>query len=350
MNETFHQAYGPSSGWSAFHRQKLVESMVSGVYNKALAGMIAIYQIPTPFSFIHFRDVVVQYAQRVPQMPQEKPEVMTVAGKTCFTCKKTGHISYDCPLSRAKPRKPVVCYRCNQPGHILPKCVTKDVFCSFCKNTRHVTEICKRKPASVNSAVAGSRQLEEEVEQVSGASTGAAYATAQVATEASGSTNFTDIMRVLIDTGNVLSIGLCVSEAFYVSLGGRLEDLSPPSLHTANGASLNSAMQALGDTYIYVKCTNFNNVVLSGPCVVLRGLNEEVIVGMNFLRDNSLNLNLSPDKACLVHSPTQQRQQLVAAISFPRNSRGSVKGMQTHERGGGQGACTPSWNPTKDYP
>ena len=169
---------------------------------------------------------------------------------------------------------------------------------------------------------------------MTGNSSGAAYATAQVSTEASGSTNFTDTMRVLIDTGNVLSVGLCVSEAFYLSLGGQIEDLSPPSLQTANGASLNSAMHGVGDTYIYIKCTNFNNVVLSGPCVVLRGLNEEVIVGMNFLRDNSLNLNLSPDKACLVHSPTQQRQQLVAAISFPRNSRGSVKGMQTHERGG----------------
>ena len=169
---------------------------------------------------------------------------------------------------------------------------------------------------------------------MTGNSTGAAYATAQVSTAASGSTNFTETMRVLIDTGNVLAVGLCVSEAFYLSLGGRLEDLSPPSLQTANGASLNSAMHGVGDTYVYIKCTNFNNVVLSGPCVVLRGLNEEVIVGMNFLRDNSLNLDLSPHKASLIHAPTQQKQQLVASISFPRNSRGSVRATGTRERGG----------------
>ena len=332
IQETFHQAYGPSSNWSAFHRTKLVESVVQGVSNKALAQMIAIYQIPTPFSFVHFRDVVVQYAQRVPQTPQDKPDVLTVNGRTCFTCKKLGHISTDCP-SRPRRRGPAVCYKCNLRGHIKPNCTTKNVYCGFCKTDRHVTEICRSKPVS-NVATAGSHQVEEELEQVAGSSTGAAYATAQVATEASGSNNFTDVMRVLIDTGNVLSIGLCVSEAFFVSLGGQLGDLNPSSLHTAYGASLNSTMQPLGDTYIYIRCTDFNNVILSGPCVVLRGLNEEVIVGMNFLRDNSLNLDLSPHKACLVHGPTLQKQQLVASISFPRHSRGSVKSMQKLEKGG----------------
>ena len=33
VQETFHQAYGPPSGWSAFHRTKLVEAMVNGVTN-----------------------------------------------------------------------------------------------------------------------------------------------------------------------------------------------------------------------------------------------------------------------------------------------------------------------------
>ena len=202
----------------------------------------------------------------------------------------------------------------------------------------------------MNTAAAGSNQQVEEVEvsKVTGASTGAAFATARVSTAASGSTNFSETMRVLIDTGNVLSVGLCVSEAFYLSLGGQIEDLSPPSLQTANGASLNSAMHGVGDTYVYIKCTNFNNVVLSGPCVVLRNLNEEVIVGMNFLRDNSLNLDLSPHKASLIHAPTQQKQQLVASISFPRNSRGSFRATGTRERGGGKGAGTPSGNPTKN--
>ena len=56
-------------------------------------------------------------------------------------------------------------------------------------------------------------------------------------------------------------------------------------------------MHVVGDTHVFIKCSNFNNVILSGPAVVLRGLSQQVIVGMNFLRDNHLNLNLNPDHA-----------------------------------------------------
>ena len=58
VQEVFNQAYGPQAGWSAFHRTKLLEAVVKGVSNKRLADLIATYQIPVPFSFIHFRDIV----------------------------------------------------------------------------------------------------------------------------------------------------------------------------------------------------------------------------------------------------------------------------------------------------
>ena len=83
-----------------------------------------------------------------------------------------------------------------------------------------------------------------------------------------------------MDTGNLLSIGLFVSESFFLSLEGKLGDLSPPSFQTANGVSENSAMHTVGDTVVYIKCSNFNNVILSGPAVVLRNLSQQVIVGM----------------------------------------------------------------------
>ena len=44
---------------------------------------------------------------------------------------------------------------------------------------------------------------------------------------------------------------------------------------------------------------------------------QQVIVGMNFLNDNYLNLDLTPDHAHLIHTPTQQCQELVAQISEP---------------------------------
>ena len=192
------------------------------------------------------------------------------------------------------------------------------------------------------NATAGSRPgFQEEGEEVSKISkifqmtTGAAFATATVSTSASGSTNFSRQIKVLVDTGNLLTIGMCISEAFYVSLGGQLRDLSPPSFHTANGASENSTMHVVGDTHVYIKCANFNNVMLSGPAVVLRGLKQEVIIGMNFLRDNCLNLDLSPTVAHLIHAPTQQKQKLVAQITQPRNSPSRSRSTKKQEGGGG---------------
>ena len=116
--------------------------------------------------------------------------------------------------------------------------------------------------------------------------TGSAFVTAAVSMSASGIHNFSPQIKVLVDSGNLLSIGLCVSESFFLSLGGKLGDLSPPSFQTADGASENSAMHTVGDTVVNIKCSNFNNVILPGPAVVLRNLSQQVIVGMNFLRDN----------------------------------------------------------------
>ena len=56
-------------------------------------------------------------------------------------------------------------------------------------------------------------------------------------------------------------------------------------------------MHTVGDTIVNTKCSNFNNVILSGPTVVLRNLSQQVIVGMNFSCDNYLNLDLTPDHA-----------------------------------------------------
>ena len=52
-------------------------------------------------------------------------------------------------------------------------------------------------------------------------------------------------------------------------------DLSPLSFQTAKGVSENLAI-------LNIKCSYFNNVILSGPAVVIRNLSQQVIVGMNF--------------------------------------------------------------------
>ena len=52
----------------------------------------------------------------------------------------------------------------------------------------------------------------EELWAVSQRMTGSAFATAAVSTSASGINNFSPEIKVFVDTGNLLSIGLCVSE------------------------------------------------------------------------------------------------------------------------------------------
>ena len=156
----------------------------------------------------------------------------------------------------------------------------------------HVTDACYRKRApGTKAGTAGSAPRihatqetnhqtdrdssgSEELWAVSQRMTGSAFATAAVSTSASGIHNFSPQIKVLVDTGNLLLIGLCVSESFFLSLGGKLGDLSPPSFQTVNGVKENLEMHTVGDTVVNIKCSNFNNV---------RNLSQQVIVGMNFL-------------------------------------------------------------------
>ena len=177
-------------------------------------------------------------------------------------------------------REPPTCYRCNAVGHVATKCRVRDVYCQICKNKRHMTDACYTKRAPKTTAVTAgpaprihaTQETDDQGDRVSSRSeelwavyqrmTGPAFATAELATSASGIHNFSQEIKVLVDTGNLLSIGLCVSESFFLSLGGKLGDLSPPSFQTANGASENSAMHTVGDTVVNIKCSNFNNVIL----------------------------------------------------------------------------------------
>ena len=111
--------------------------MVKGVYIIKLSDLIATYQIPIPFSFVNFQDVVVQFAQRVPNIAQEKLDVNVVEG-TCFTCRKPGHIARDC----MQKQKPPMCYQCSAVGHLATKCRVWDVYCQICKNKKHMTDAC----------------------------------------------------------------------------------------------------------------------------------------------------------------------------------------------------------------
>ena len=192
---------------------------MKGVSSKKLADLIAMFQIPVPFSFVHFRDIVIQFAQHVPQITQDKAEILMVAGP-CFKCRKPGHIANDC----VQQREPPTCYRCNKVGHIATKCRPRDVYCTKCKNSRHVKEACHTKRSRTTAATAGSAPRinatpeadqqahrvpsgSEELWTVSQRMTVSAFATAAVSTSASGSNNFSPEIKVLVDTGNYYLLG-----------------------------------------------------------------------------------------------------------------------------------------------
>ena len=115
LQDTFSQAYGPAVGWTAHHCFNLVDAVVKGVHTRKLSDLIAMYQIPSPFSFVGFRDVVVQYLQRIPNIAPVKLEVNVVEG-TCFSCGKTGHLARDF----SQKRDPPTCFRCNVWGILRP--------------------------------------------------------------------------------------------------------------------------------------------------------------------------------------------------------------------------------------
>ena len=125
LQDVFTQAYGPAVGWSAHHRSNLVEAVVKGVYNRKLSDLIATYQIPSPFSFVGFRDVVVQYSQRIPNIAPNKLEVNAVGNgvevNACFACSKAGHLARDCAAIK---REPPTCYPCLWPSDRLRLCIS----------------------------------------------------------------------------------------------------------------------------------------------------------------------------------------------------------------------------------
>ena len=58
---------------------------------------------------------------------------------------------------------------------------------------------------------------------------------------------------MLADTGNLINIGMCISEDFFVCVGGQLGSLSPPSIQAVNGASVNLVLLLLGNTDVNIK-------------------------------------------------------------------------------------------------
>ena len=83
----------------------------------------------------------------------------------------------------------------------------------------------------------------------------------------------------------------------------------------ASGALANSTMKTVGQVNVVIKMSDIN-FFFEGSAVVLENLSLPVILGVNFLKSNSLSLILEPDTAKLVHTPSNQAQMLIANIKL----------------------------------
>jgi len=121
--------------------------------------------------------------------------------------------------------------------------------------------------------------------------------------------------KILIDTGALIPTGVAISEYFFINnLQGNVEYLVPSELNSANGASSNSTMETVGQLDVKIRFNDLSTT-FSGSAVVLKNLSLPVIIGINFLKTNSLSPVLEPSAAHIVHSPTDEHQDLIAYVT-----------------------------------
>ena len=121
--------------------------------------------------------------------------------------------------------------------------------------------------------------------------------------------------KILIDTGALIPTGVAISKHFFINnLRGKIEDLITSELDSANGASSNSTMETVGQLEVRIRFNNLSTI-FSGSGVVLKNLSLPVIIGINFLTSNSLSPILDPYSAQIMHSLSNESQELIANLN-----------------------------------
>ena len=97
-------------------------------------------------------------------------------------------------------------------------------------------------------------------------------------------------------------------------MGGNVGELLLSDLNLANGASSNSTMKTVGQLQVKIRFNNLSTI-FSGSAVILRDLSLPIIIGINFLKSNSLSPILDPYSAQIMHSPSNESQELIANLN-----------------------------------
>ena len=147
--------------------------------------------------------------------------------------------------------------------------------------------------------------------------------------------------KLLVDTGALLPSSIAISETFFFQTmgGGNSSQIRPSELRIASGALVNSKIETLGQVDVKIKINNIS-LLFSGQAVIMKNLSLPVILGINFLKYNSLSPILEPYTATLVHTPMRQAQVLIANITtgkvqnniYPSRSRPFGRSKQSNHQ------------------
>ncbi len=69
--------------------------------------------------------------------------------------------------------------------------------------------------------------------------------------------------KILIDTGALIPTGVAISEDFFTNnMQGKISDLVPSDLNSANGASSNSTMETVGQLEVRIRFNQNNSTII----------------------------------------------------------------------------------------
>ena len=189
------------------------------------------------------------------------------------------------------------------------KVPSKELKCSMTNQTT-AAHIDWRKPAPQVDRVL------EEVGVFTCFTAGTSFVDGAVSINTGGKNSFVN-SKLLVDTGALLPSGIAILEAFYFNnMGGNASMIKPSSLPNASGALVNSTMKTVGQVDVRIKMSNIS-FLFEGQAIILENLSLPVILGVNFLKYNSL----SPIRTRLYYTQqtkTREEHKIIWFISLER--------------------------------
>ena len=279
----------------------LLKKICNGFNSTELAKLTAFIVITLPFQWATLCDSILQFQQRIRSSnPQQNVNAIWQKEVKKPTCFKWGgrHLLHECRALFCKycggQHKNKDCAKNGQP-----------TYCVKCKSKYHNVEGHFKHFPSNQTIMKPNINVIEATWFLEGA--------ISMDMECSGK-NFIDT-KLLIDTGALIPSGIAIIEQFFINnLGENVEKLFPSNLNSAIGASSISTMETVGQLEVRIRFNNLSTI-FTGSAFILKNLSPPVIIGINFLKSNSMSPILDPSSAHIVHSPSKESQELIANLN-----------------------------------